>query len=230
MRVPTAIVLVQSRPGQISRDEVERLHAAAPLARLVALVGDWCEGELRNGQAWAGVIRVPASAWRWRLEHELGLAGGNGSLLRRVPRTATAAERIESMQTQVPRRDARRLTAVVYSSRRANYEGVADMMRQLGVQSVCEGEVGARVGKVDVIIFDGWEQVSSLNDRFLDRQDGVAPPRVLLLHFPREEDFERARREGIEAVVAKPALLTDLAGALGMGVSNAAGSVACASG
>src|SRR5690349_6619470 len=58
-QAPAAILLVQSWPGQIGRDNVERLHAAAPLARLVALVGAWCEGELRNGQAWRGVVRIP---------------------------------------------------------------------------------------------------------------------------------------------------------------------------
>src|SRR5262245_57985677 len=41
---PTAIVLAQSRPGQFSAGEVERLHRASPLSRLVALCGVWCEG------------------------------------------------------------------------------------------------------------------------------------------------------------------------------------------
>src|SRR2546427_7236671 len=59
---PIAMVLVQSRPGQISRGSVERLHAAAPLARLVALVGTWCDGELRSGRPWPGVVRVPINS------------------------------------------------------------------------------------------------------------------------------------------------------------------------
>src|SRR4051794_21630350 len=73
---PGAIVIVESRPGQFSRREVERLHAAEPLARLVALLGTWCEGEERSGRPWPGVVRVPASSWRWRLPRELGLASG----------------------------------------------------------------------------------------------------------------------------------------------------------
>src|SRR5262245_30360672 len=54
---PTAIIIVQSVPRRVSRREVERWHAVAPLARLVALVGPWCEGELRSGRPWPGVVR-----------------------------------------------------------------------------------------------------------------------------------------------------------------------------
>src|SRR5262245_45456367 len=39
---PAAIVLAQSRPGQFSAGEVERLHRASPLSRPVALCGIWC--------------------------------------------------------------------------------------------------------------------------------------------------------------------------------------------
>src|SRR5439155_24923442 len=77
MHVPTAIVLAQSRPGQISRRDVERLHAAAPLARLMALVGAWCEGEVRSGEPWPGVSRVSVSAWRSGLAREVDLKGGS---------------------------------------------------------------------------------------------------------------------------------------------------------
>src|SRR5688500_4148457 len=79
---PDAILLAQSRPGQISHEDVERLHAAAPLARLIYLVGPWCEGELRSGQPCPGVVRVPWRAWQSRLPHELRIA-------RRLARTAT---------------------------------------------------------------------------------------------------------------------------------------------
>ena len=47
--LPAAILFVQSRPGQFAQCDIERLHALAPLARLVALLGPWCEGEARSG-------------------------------------------------------------------------------------------------------------------------------------------------------------------------------------
>ena len=43
---PQVLVLAQARPDRFSTRQVEQLHEAAPLARLVALLGSWCEGEL----------------------------------------------------------------------------------------------------------------------------------------------------------------------------------------
>src|SRR5438105_6254944 len=103
VHVPTAIVLAQSRPGQISRGNVERLRAAAPLARLVRLVGAWCEGEGRSESHSSGVVRVPVIAWRCRLEQELGFADNRPGKTAPMPRTVTAAERIESNLTTVQR-------------------------------------------------------------------------------------------------------------------------------
>src|SRR4051812_13125153 len=73
-RDPASILFMQSRPGQISAREVECLHAIAPLAGLAALVGPWCEGELRSGRPWPGVVRIPWKAWTYRLAQELRLA------------------------------------------------------------------------------------------------------------------------------------------------------------
>src|SRR5262245_46214259 len=60
---PDLILLVASRPGRFSAAEVEALHRRAPLARLVALLGTWCEGEVRSGHPWPGVNRIYAHQW-----------------------------------------------------------------------------------------------------------------------------------------------------------------------
>src|SRR4051812_33805324 len=57
---PQSIVLLQARPGEVSAEQVEKLHAREPLARLILLTGPWCEGEQRSGRPVAGVSRV---AW-----------------------------------------------------------------------------------------------------------------------------------------------------------------------
>ena len=56
--VPDLIVLAQTRPGQFSADEVDRLRRATPSARLSGLLGSWCEGEARSGTPWPGVMRT----------------------------------------------------------------------------------------------------------------------------------------------------------------------------
>ena len=60
---PDLILLVASRPGRFSAAEVESLHRRAPLAKLVALLGSWCEGEVRSGHPWPGVTRIYAHQW-----------------------------------------------------------------------------------------------------------------------------------------------------------------------
>lgn len=219
--VATAILLVQSRPGQISRGEVEQLHARAPLARLVGLLGAWCEGETRSGQPWPGVMHVAVGTWRTGLEEAIGLDAANGHL--RLPRTATAVERIDSILGAVRRKSPFGAKATVFSSRLENYEAIADMLQRLGLDLVLQSEVGEFGAAVDVVVFDGWENVGT------DCYAGNGPPRVLLLHFPREEDFVRAKKAGINVVLQTPLLLNDLAGTLDRMVHNAGGPLACAS-
>src|SRR5262245_29935424 len=222
MYAPTAILLAQSRPGQITRRDVEELHARAPLARLVALVGAWCDGESRSGQPWAGVVRVPVGTWRCGLEQAIGLDAANGSS--RLPRTVTPVERIETMLSTVKRRSRIGATAAVFSNRQVNYEAIADLLQQAGVESVRQIESGENVSTADAVVFDGWENVCT------DSYTGNRSPRVLLLPFPREEDFVRARDAGIDAVLQTPVLLSDLAGTLNGIVHHAPGPLACASG
>jgi hypothetical protein len=209
---PTAILVVQARPGQFSRHDLEQLHAAAPLARLVALLGAWCDGQMRSGQPWPGVVRLPLSNWRFGLDHELGLDVRNGRW--RLPRTANEVERIESTLRGLHRNGIRVARAIVLSSRRANYEAIADLLQQIGLESLWQSQADCYVEAVDVMVFDGWEQVARVWQRETDHQVGFLPPRILLVHFPREEDYARAAREGIAEVVKVPLLLPDLATAL----------------
>ena len=64
---PDVMVVAQSRPGQFAAQDLEQLLGLAPLARLVALLGSWCEGETRTGHPWPGVMRLfcvaLASTW-----------------------------------------------------------------------------------------------------------------------------------------------------------------------
>jgi hypothetical protein len=52
------IVLAQSRPGVIAARDVDGMRRDNPLASFVALLGTWCEGELRTGRPLADVRRI----------------------------------------------------------------------------------------------------------------------------------------------------------------------------
>jgi len=216
---PTGILLVQSRPGQYSFAEVEHLHAAAPLARLVALLGPWCEGEQRSGRLWPGVVRVPWRAWQSRLARELGFTespGGND----RLPRTATDVERIERNTAARKHRQCIAANTIVHSDHRANYECIAGLLAELGIQAAWHGGAAATNHRADIEIFDGWP-----GGRESLAENGAAEwtnkvrqrlptPSLLLLHFPRPDDIDLAREAGFKAVVALPLFTSDLATAI----------------
>jgi hypothetical protein len=233
---PVAILTVQSRPGQFSPRAVERLHAAAPLARLVALAGAWCEGEERSGRPSPGVVRVPIGSWQCRLGRELGLPVN--ALAMRLPRTATASERVEAelraglfpsrvwQRNECDERGVQQRLAAVYTSSKSSFDAISDLLRQIGIEaswSEAKSEVPATVS---LVLIDGWAQASALAPAAGDKS--IA--RMLLLHFPREEDIERAKMHGIDAVLPLPLSLTDLATLVTRIRSSAAEPLACASG
>jgi len=191
---PHAILIAQSRPGQIARSAVEQWHARAPLARLIALLGPWCEGEQRSGKPWPGIVRVPWSTWPTRLPLALAL----DSPAIRLPRTATDAERLQSELTRLPSRQTLG-TALVRTSSRVSFDGLRLALKACGLSAEWAGE--STSAQADLEIIDGWEA----------RPAAAGPPRILLLHFPRPDDLGRAAKFGVVAVVAQPLLIADLA-------------------
>lgn len=199
---PDSLLWLQSRPGQVEQRDVERLHGQLPLARLAVLTGPWCEGEQRSGRPLTGVERVPWHAWESRLPLALGL-GAEPPV--RWPRTATESERIQ--QRTAPRAQQRQagLKASIFTDRRETYESLAEALTSLGVEPL-RGQTAARSGLNELgrlAIFDGWSQLSAAH--------AACRPDVLLLHFPRPEDRDRAAALGIRFVLALPLLLSDLA-------------------
>jgi hypothetical protein len=221
-RAPGAILFLQPRPGQIAAEAVEALHQRFPLARLAALVGPWCEGELRSGPAWPGVTRVPWRNWQSRLASELGLAPSHGaptcgapSCGERLPRTASDSERLlrslERLKRRVPG-----LLAIVCTGNRDRFEPIRDCLRLLGVRSLWQWPcVPVEKGAVDLVFVDGWENWPAAAYG-VSREEAAAtrPPHVLLLDFPRPDDLARAEALGAAATIAEPMLLADLAWAL----------------
>ena len=69
-KFPDLIVVFQSWPLEYSIEEVHRLMASAPLARLVVCYGAWCESDGRNYSVWPQAVRVPVWRARIRIEYE----------------------------------------------------------------------------------------------------------------------------------------------------------------
>jgi hypothetical protein len=211
---PDAVLLVQSRPGQISRPQVERLYAHLPLTRLIGLAGPWCEGELRTGRPWPGVVRVPWRDWRWRLPRELGLNGTSRLLSDGLPRTATETDRLQqSVASLTGLRFIGNVKLVTPS--RATFEAWSAALQRLGVRCLdLPAGSHAASSPTDLQIIDGWDNVARAAEPADSPSTSAAQSRILLLHFPRPDDIIRAASLGIAAVLAQPLLLADLAAAL----------------
>ena len=198
---PDLILLVASRPGRFSAAEVEALHRRAPLARLVALLGTWCEGEVRSGHPWPGVTRIYAHQWQARLPRELETW---------QPRTATEIDRLMSSR---PSTKAPRQLIGIAAAQRTMFDALATACRSFGQDAVwLLPNLPPPVQRVDAIIYDVTLDLPDELARLGELREQLhLPPALLLLDFPRQRDLEQATQGGATSILAKPYLLTDLA-------------------
>ncbi|HUE71049.1 MAG TPA: hypothetical protein VMP01_09185 [Pirellulaceae bacterium] len=196
---PDAIVFCVARPGQISRAVVEDLHRAYPLSPLIALVGPWCEGEVRSGKPWPGVTRIYWHQWPARLPQELARLTQPAAA--RMPRSATEVDAIVSRPA--PPRAVRPALIGVVSRRQTDFEAIAQALDAGGHHPVWISAAELLpVLRLDGLIIDGEEQLA------LDRFGPI--PQMVLANFPRPEELAALRTELRLAVLAKPYAIADL--------------------
>jgi CheY-like chemotaxis protein len=208
--VPDLVVVAQSFPDQISRQTVDRLRRLAPLCRIVALLGSWCEGEIRSGHPWPAAMRIYWHQWELRARRELGrLLEGNCPSWG-LPMTATDDERILESAARAP---AKRQGLIAIHARvpdMADWLSAACRMRGYSTvwlrQSNCRQIAGARGAIFDALTFDAGER-----EQLTHLCGALEPtPVVVMLDFPRLEDNRRAFDAGAAAVLSKPLNLEDL--------------------
>jgi hypothetical protein len=214
---PAAVVLLETRPGDILPADVAKLQTALPLARFIALAGPWCDGERRSNRQTPGVVRIPWQSWRWRLPTELG-SPPVGNALRGVPITpvGNALRGVPSTTDRAPPRNASQtprlttapnLRALILTCRPDLYESLADALKALGASSVWHEKASARqLSAADVLLCDGWEHADGCH---------AQRPKLVLLHFPRFADERRAAAsDDIAGIIPLPFVLSDLAAAV----------------
>lgn len=159
------ILIGQARPGQIDQRGIDRLHAAAPLTPMLAILGTWCEGEMRTGIPWKGIPRfywhqlLPALASETvsaadtppgapTHRHRPPLVG----LPRELPRTVTEPERFlhaarQPIRSRKATRNVRtdgdrtlpyRGTGIwlIRAETRVTFESLAECLRWAGIDSL----------------------------------------------------------------------------------------------
>jgi len=206
---PELIVVAQSRPDAICGDQLKRLHRAAPLAGIAALLGSWCEGETRTGRPWPGIQRLywyEFRAW-WRRQLQLRVAN-------RCPdwaRPATQSHR----QSEPGRPRPRSGLIVLRVPQRDNADALADVLNQAGHSTTWQRHDRARAQTRGALagIWDGG-QLSDAESTdlaaFCAQMSRDGAPVVVLLDFPRRDRVDRTYEVGAAAVLGKPYLNSDL--------------------
>jgi hypothetical protein len=197
--IPSAIVVLQSRPGEFPQPQIEALHRRAPLARLIVLAGAWCEGELRSGRPAHGVTRILWHQWRERLPRALEAAP--------LPRTTSE---VESLLRAIPQQaEAHSGLAAICTWRRESFVALAEACQVAGLRGVWQQpDAPLVVNDADVLLIDGWPLIGGRT--FAHK----LIPALLLLDWPRPDDVARAAEQQIDRVLGQPLHLADLVAAL----------------
>ncbi len=223
------IVLAQAYPGQFSVVAIDRLRSLTPLARLIAILGSWCEGEPRSGHPLPGAIRMywHEAAIRLRRELPRWVDGTRPATRERVPRCpvpATFEGQGSAWQLPATASDEERLLASVRAplaqgrglvalwTRRPEMEGLlSEACRRAGYSTAwLHPRQPARVQGAVAAVYDG----DSLNAAGLAELGRLAAevspaPVLALLDAPRVQDVRLARTLGA-AVLAKPFRIDEL--------------------
>jgi hypothetical protein len=208
--VPDVIVVAQAYPGRFSHGDIDRLRRSAPLARILGLLGSWCEGETRSGQPWPAVPRIYWHQSNARVKRQLKHLVQGKCPSWGLPVTATEEERLlRNTAEPLPRQDG---LIALHARRSVADDWLSAACRTRGYSTVCMRPSNyTRVEGAKAAIFDGTD----LNDkeidclrRFLDTLGKT--PVIVLADFPRIEDKRHAIAAGATTVLAKPLNLDDL--------------------
>lgn len=226
---PDWIVVAQAYPGEISRQMLETCRRCAPLARIVGILGSWCEGETRTGLPWPATARSYWHQWPVRATREFVAAKQGRPSAWSLPVTASDEERVLAEAEQGSPCEGG--FVVIHSQSRDMADWLAAALARHRCASLWQsgkehgGEVRGRVhvaGATAVICdasdFGPAEEAAVRECR--RRYPGV--PVMVLVSFPRPEDWRRIGEAG-GVMLSKPLSIGALLGCIcntQMGFSN----------
>lgn len=216
---PDLLLLAQLAPGQLDAVSVNELRRRVPLAAIVVLTGNWCEGETRSGRPLPGVVHVAwhqfAPRWiRFRDHWEQGRCWDWS-----YPPTWTEEERL--LRGNWPSKNGSDepldATLVVASPTAPDHVWLTAVGRTLGyrvVELAADQAVGSHARAIGVWQTDVLDAaVRGDLARFVQQLQPA--PVLVLAGFPRPENDAQILSVGAVSLLAKPLLIDDLAAELG---------------
>ena len=208
--LPDFIVIAQSRPGEFAISQIDRLRRLVPVARIVGLLGPWCEGEARTGKPWPGAVRIYWYHWLPQCSRAVAKLLDGACPSWGLPVTANDEDRLLAASVQKPPARRGLITIATWHAETGN--ALADACRACGYrtrwlrpdqrEAMPDATAALWVGG------DMNDQESKELKRLADQLPGV--PIIALLDFPRVESRARARACGAVAAMARPFQLEDL--------------------
>lgn len=206
---PDVIVFAQSYPGEFADEQVDEFRRIAPLARLVAVLGTWCEGEMRSGTPWSGAVRVYWHQWKphCHLELEHLLAGPES--LWSLPSTACEEERCLALSAR--RHDQGAGMVDIVTEQYDVFALLAAACRDRGYEPHWRrAHDEPQADAPAVVLFDSAGEMGDELTRFRQLRIERNVIVVVLADFPRIADCERFVRAGATAVLSRPFFWDDL--------------------
>ncbi len=214
---PEVIVLAQAYPSQFSHEAVDRLRRLAPLARIVGLLGSWCEGEMRTGKPWPATLRLYWHQWPAGCDQQFSQMRQGACSTWALPITATDEERL-LLAAEGPTAKTGQGLIAIFTPRYEMQDWLSSACRARGHSTVwLRPPRPARVEGAVAVLFDGtdcraeeWVALKDLTTAVSPLPGAPNVPIIALLDFPRIEDQRRALSAGAAAVLSKPLLVDDL--------------------
>lgn len=203
--LPDLLVIGSARPKVSDQAALEGLRSAAPLVRIIAVLGPWCDGEARVGRPLEGCLRIGWRHFPAYLAQELQRVHEARCPLWGLPLTATDADRLLFAEPAADEQTAGDVGSIAVSSAsREMAEWLAAVCRRAGrqVQIVAEPSQLAKTSLPAVLLWD----IGNHLDASLAPWQAVASALsiVLLADFPRPGDVAQLREAGASSVLAKP--------------------------
>jgi hypothetical protein len=223
------IVVAQAYPGEYSQAAIDRLRVVSPLSRTIALLGSWCEGEMRSGQPWPTVLRIYWHQAFPRLGREVRRLAAGDCTSWGLPLTATEEERLltesrtdfqsviksgTNFQSVVNgTKDSLSSSLIgIASKKRESFEWLSSLCREQGYFTLwLRGPRYPVAEGLSTILFDGTDfrgaEFDALQKLVLRYPNSR---RIALMDFPRIEDRDRLIKAGAVTVISKPMNVEEL--------------------
>jgi CheY-like chemotaxis protein len=212
---PGVIVVEQSWPGRISASDFDELRRAAPLARIVRLLGTWMEGELRTGQPQPGTLRAYWHESATRIAQDIRNLWAGRKSNWTMPMTANDQERLLAAfgdSCTFPKPQSPAISIAIYAQHRETAESLTEICNQCGWHGewLREHQLAAPIA-ADAILIDSVCGVPAaiVSIRKLRPIAGTTPL-IVLVGFVREDELLELLAVGVAAAVRKPFLVDDL--------------------